>query len=99
MDTGPGTLKTLHITAFAKDGVTPLSGTGTLFVMHWKRVSTTPGNSTTLTWNPNPNDFEFIDDRVERVFAHAKQWSDHDHHRPSYTNANAESNTGGYYVS
>ena len=61
MNTGPGTLKTLHISAFVNDGVTPLSGAGTLFLIHWKRVSTNPGDSTSLTWSASPNDFEFYD--------------------------------------
>src|SRR4029077_10655786 len=61
LNTGPGTIKTLRISAFSNDGVTPLSGSGTLFNTRWVRVSSTPGQSTPVTWSPSPNDFELID--------------------------------------
>jgi hypothetical protein len=61
INSGPGTLKTLRISGFSNDGVTPLSGAGTLLLINWKRVSTNPGDSTSLTWPPYPNDFEYID--------------------------------------
>jgi hypothetical protein len=57
----PGTFKTLRVSAFSNDGMTPLNGAGPLFNIHWKRVSTNPGDATTLTWAIPPNDFEFID--------------------------------------
>ena len=61
LNTGPGTLKTLRVSAYSNDGVTPLSGSGTLFLIRWKRVSVAVGASTSLAWSPFPNDFEFFD--------------------------------------
>jgi hypothetical protein len=43
LTTGPGTFKTLRISAFSNDGVTPLTGAGILFNTRWVRVSNTPG--------------------------------------------------------
>src|SRR5262249_30187524 len=37
LNSGPGTTKTLRISAFVNDGVTPLSGSGTLFTMRMLR--------------------------------------------------------------
>lgn len=58
----PGTLRTLRVAAFSNDGVTPLSGGGILYQIHWKRVSALP-QSTALTWGSAATgyDFEFID--------------------------------------
>jgi hypothetical protein len=63
LNSGPGTLKTLRVSAFSNDGVTPLNGSGTLYVINWKRVSGNPGDTTALTWGPmaSSSDFEFID--------------------------------------
>src|SRR4029077_3669829 len=61
LNTGPGTLKTLRVSAFSNDGVTPLSGSGVLFNTRFVRVSTTAGQNTPLSWSPFPNDFELID--------------------------------------
>ena len=61
LNTGPGTRKTLRISGFSKNGVTPLSGSGPLYLIHWKRVSTNPGDVTPLTWKPAPDNFIFID--------------------------------------
>ena len=41
--------------------MTPLNGAGTLYVIKWKRVSSSVGASNQLIWQPFPNDFEFID--------------------------------------
>ena len=61
LNTGPGTLKTLRVSAYVKDANTPLSGSGTLYLIHWQRVSIYPEDVTPLTWSPFPNDFQFID--------------------------------------
>src|SRR4029078_11540070 len=37
LNTGPGTLKTLRVSAFVNDGVTPLSGSGTLYDLRMLR--------------------------------------------------------------
>jgi hypothetical protein len=60
LNTGPGTIKTLRISAFSLD-FTPLSGSGTLFNLNMTRVSSTPGASTPLTWVMTPGNFFFID--------------------------------------
>jgi len=57
---GPGPIRTLHITASSND-LTPLSGSGTLFNLNMTRVSSTPGASTALTWAAPPDNFYFID--------------------------------------
>jgi N-acetylneuraminic acid mutarotase len=67
LDTGPGTLKVLRVSAFVEDGLTPLRGEGTLFLIHWKRVSATSGETTQLSWRASPNDFEFIDQSLSVV--------------------------------
>jgi len=61
INSGPGTIKTLRISAFSNDGITPLNGSGTLFNLRMVRVSNTPGTTSPMTWRPFPNDFEFID--------------------------------------
>jgi hypothetical protein len=58
---GSGAIRTLRISAFANDGSTPLSGSGTLFNLNMTLVSSTPGASSSLVWAASPNDFEFID--------------------------------------
>ncbi len=60
LNTGPGTVKTLRISAFSLD-LTPLNGSGLLFNLRMLRVSGTPGATSPLIWSPAPNDFEFID--------------------------------------
>ena len=64
LNTGPGTIKTLRISAFSND-FTPLSGSGTLFNLNMTRVSSTPGASTALTWAAPPNNFIFIDGNLD----------------------------------
>lgn len=64
LNTGPGTIKTLRISAFSND-FTPLTGAGTLFEIRPFRVSSTPGESTQLVWAVTPNNFLFIDDNLE----------------------------------
>ena len=51
LNTGPGTLKTLRISAFSLD-FTPLNGMGTLFNLRMLRVSNTPGDTSPLVWQP-----------------------------------------------
>src|SRR6185295_10213826 len=43
VNSGPGTIKTVQISALSNDGVTPLSGSGTLFNLRMVRLSGTPG--------------------------------------------------------
>ena len=62
---GGGPIRTLRISFFSNDGVTPLSGSGTLFMLNLTRVSSTPGASTPLTWAASPNDFEFINTDID----------------------------------
>jgi len=57
---GAGTIRTLRVSAFSND-FTPLSGSGTLFILNMTRVSSTPGANTPLTWQPPPDNFYFID--------------------------------------
>jgi hypothetical protein len=57
---GPGPIRTLRVSAFSND-FTPLSGSGTLYNLNMTRVSGTPGASTALTWQPDPDNFIFID--------------------------------------
>jgi hypothetical protein len=61
LNSGPGTLKTLRISAFGNTVDNVINGSGPLFVIHWKRVSSTVGQSAPVTWAPSPNDFIFID--------------------------------------
>ena len=46
LNSGPGTTKTLRISAFSND-FTPLNGMGTLFNLRMLRVSNTPGDTST----------------------------------------------------
>ena len=64
LNSGPGTMKTLRISAFANDQVTALSGSGVLLNLNMTRVSNNPGDSTPLVWAASPNDFEFYDTDV-----------------------------------
>ena len=57
---GTGPIRTLRISAYSND-FTPLSGSGTLFELRMKRVSSTPGASTALTWAALPDQFILID--------------------------------------
>src|SRR5438477_6491588 len=63
LNTGPGTLKTLRISAFSLD-FTPLNGMGTLFNLRMLRVSNNPGDMSPLVWAAPPNQFIFIDDNL-----------------------------------
>ena len=56
INSGPGSIKTLHITA---TGSSALNGSGTLFNLRMVRVSTTPGDTTSLVWNQSPTNFRF----------------------------------------
>src|ERR1043166_3272868 len=53
LDSGPGTTKTLRISAFSLD-FTPLNGMGTLFNLRVLRVSNIPGDTTPLIWAQPP---------------------------------------------
>ena len=64
LNTGPGTLKTLRISAFSND-FTPLNGAGTLFELKMLRMSGTPGNTCPLVWAAAPQNFIFIDDNLD----------------------------------
>jgi hypothetical protein len=59
LNTGPGTLRTLRISAFSLD-FTALSGSGTLFELRMTRVSPT-AQGTPLLWAAPPDHFIFID--------------------------------------
>jgi hypothetical protein len=59
LNSGPGTIKTVRVSAFSADGVTPLSGSGMLFVVRFT-VSGTTGASP-LLWQADQNSFVFID--------------------------------------
>ena len=61
LNTGPGTIKTLRISCYVNDGVSPLNGSGTLYNIKWVRVSNSVGASTALTWLPSPNNFIYVD--------------------------------------
>jgi len=61
---GPGPIRTLRVSAFSND-FTPLSGTGTLYLLRMLRVSSTPGASTPLTWAAPPDNFFFIDSNLK----------------------------------
>src|SRR5207237_9768255 len=52
INSGPGTFKTLRVSAFVGDGATGLNGCGALYCLRMFRVSSTPGDMTTLTWAP-----------------------------------------------
>ena len=65
LNSGPGTIKTVRVSAFSNDGITPLSGAGTLFNLNATRISNTPGASTPLVWAAPPNDFYFIDSNLD----------------------------------
>ena len=56
---GTGPIRTLRISAYS-NGLTPLSGSGTLFNLNMTRVSGTPGALTALTWEEASNQFIFI---------------------------------------
>jgi hypothetical protein len=58
---GPGPIKTLRVTAFSNDGVTALSGSGSLFQLRMVRVSNTPGAISVLDWAASPNNVYFYD--------------------------------------
>ena len=49
---GGPTSRILRVLAFVNNGVTALSGSGTLYQLNMLRVSSTPGASTALTWAP-----------------------------------------------
>lgn len=60
LSTCNATQQTLRVIADS-DGTIPLSGSGVLFNLNFVRVSTTPGESTALTWAAFPNDFRFFE--------------------------------------
>ena len=62
---GGGPIRTLRVSAFSTDGITPLAGSGTLFTLNLTRVSSTPGANTPLIWAASPNDFEFINTDID----------------------------------
>src|SRR6266850_1352800 len=66
INTGPGTFKTLRVSAFVGDGSTGLNGCGTLYNLRMFRVSSNPGDTTAMTWAPSStgNQFLFIDDQL-----------------------------------
>ena len=63
ISSGPGTTKILRVSAFSLDS-TPLSGSGTLYNLIFRRVSSISGNTSPLTWRPIPDDFELIDQEL-----------------------------------
>jgi hypothetical protein len=64
LNSGPGTIKTLRISAFSND-FTPMNGSGTLFNVRMLRVSSTPGATSPLVWKPEPDNFIFLDDNLD----------------------------------
>src|SRR5207248_338691 len=60
----PGPIRTLRVSAFSNDFM-PLSGSGTLYQLRMRRVSGTPGASTPLLWQADPNNFIFIDANLD----------------------------------
>ena len=67
INSGPGTTKVLRVSAFSLD-FTPLSGSGTLFNLIFRRVSFVSGNTSKLNWQPPPdNNFQFIYDQLNTV--------------------------------
>jgi hypothetical protein len=57
---GGGPLRTLHVAGLSNNA-TPLSGAGVLFNLNLTRVASTPGTSTSLTWNGSPDNFVYLD--------------------------------------
>src|SRR5471030_1447988 len=57
---GSGPIRTLRVSAFSND-FTPLSGVGTLYNLRMLRVNTQPQARTPLAWQPDPDNFIFID--------------------------------------
>jgi hypothetical protein len=57
---GPGPIRTLRVSAYSMDTITPLSGSGTLFELRMIRVGQA-AQSTPLVWALAPNQFMFID--------------------------------------
>jgi hypothetical protein len=57
---GPGPIRTLRVSAFSSDTITPLSGSGTLFELKMIRVGKAV-QATPLLWAAAPHDFVFID--------------------------------------
>ena len=64
LNTGPGSIKTLRLSAFSLD-FTPLNGSGTLFELRMLRVSSTSGAMSPLVWKPAPDNFIFIDKNLD----------------------------------
>ena len=60
--TGPNG-RILRVSAFSLD-FTPMSGSGLMFNLKMFRVSSNPGDFTTLVWKPTPDNFVFIDDNL-----------------------------------
>jgi subtilisin-like proprotein convertase family protein len=61
---GSGPIRTLRVSAFALDGMTPLSGSGILYNLRILRVSAQVA-ATPLTWEPDPDNFLFIDTNLD----------------------------------
>ena len=57
---GPGPIRTLRVLGYSNDGITPLSGSGTLFELRMSRVSKA-AQGTQLIWAAPPDQFIFID--------------------------------------
>ena len=63
---GSGPIRILRVSAFAQDFV-PLNGSGVLYNLRMLRVSSTPGANTPLTWQPDPDNFIFIDGDLNSI--------------------------------
>ena len=61
---GPPGIRTLHLSGFATDGNARLNGSGTLFNLRMRRVSSQAGANTALSWATAPNNFSFIDNKL-----------------------------------
>ena len=64
---GSGPIRTLRVSAFANDGMTPLAGFGTLYNLIMLRVSPTPPANTLLAWSADPENFVFIDSNLNTI--------------------------------
>lgn len=67
INTGPGVTKALRVTAISQDQI-PLNGSGLLFNLRMKRVSSVAGASSTLVWGVDPRFFFFFDVDLNSIF-------------------------------
>jgi hypothetical protein len=63
---GTGAIRTLRISAYAYN-FTPLNGSGTVFELIMRRVSSTVGATSSLAWAESPDNFYFIDGNLVSI--------------------------------